>query len=308
MTASQLYKTQTRWLFHAHIKLKFSAFWEDSVFDELYSVMADVDAKYNSYTEGSFIDQINRQTGSFVETDANTISLLERLNQLSNALDGEYDITVMPLIRLWGFYKTSGWSVPSQSEIRKAQTLIDYTSIRTKDQQVSIGHGQEIITGSFIKAFAVDEVADHMRKTGISDAIINAGGSSIYTINNESHPYWQIEINDTEDKNKLLFRLQIANQCYSTSANDNTYLEIDGKRYGHIISPKTGYPSENRQVGIISRDALTGDVLSTGLFNFDKDAFRSKINALSKQYDVEGFMVDKNGEIIFSDHFEKYIL
>jgi thiamine biosynthesis lipoprotein len=308
MASSLLYKTQTRWLFHAHIKLKLSAFWDESVFEELFTVMGTVNERYNSYTEGSLIDQINQQAGSFVNTDATTATLLSRLQDLSDDLTGEYDITVMPLIRLWGFYKTSAWRIPSDDEIRTALSQVGYRRIQSEGTKVAIEKGQEIITGSFVKAFAVDQVTKLMRATGITDAIINAGGSSICAINNDSHPHWQVEVNDTEGEENTLFLLQLANQCYSTSSNENTFLEIEGKRYGHIISPKTGYPSENRQIGIISQDAFTGDVLSTGLFNCDKATFLRRMKFLSDKYSVEGFLIDKNGDMAFSRNFEKYII
>jgi Membrane-associated lipoprotein involved in thiamine biosynthesis len=308
MAPPLLYKAQTRRLFHAHIKLKLSAFWDESVFDELFALMETVNERYNSYAEGSFIDQINRQAGAFVETDATTVQLLNRLKDLSDDLAGEYDITVMPLIRLWGFYKTSAWRIPSDNEIRAALSQVGYRRIQIEGTKVAIEKGQEIITGSFVKAFAVDEVSKLMHATGITDAIINAGGSSICAINNDSHPYWQVEVNDTEWDGNTLFLLQLANQCYSTSSNENTFLEIAGKRYGHIISPKTGYPSENRQVGIISQDAFTGDVLSTGLFNCNKATFLRRMELLSDKYGVEGFLVDKDGDMVFSRNFEKYII
>jgi len=308
MCTPLLYHSQTRWLFHAHIKLKFSLFHPESLFDELFAIMEEIDTRYNSYSEDSFIDRINRQAGRFVETDETTVGLLNRLNKLSDELEDEYDITVMPLIRLWGFYKSEKWRVPSENEIKETLARVGYRSVQTEGMWVRIEPGQEIITGSFLKAFAVDKVAEQMRRAGIGDAIINAGGSSICALNNEAHPDWEIEVDDTEEEEQSLFCLRLANRCYSTSAANNTYLHIDGKRYGHILSPKSGYPSENRQVGIISHDAMTGDVLSTGLFNFDKTAFLQKMEYLSRKYDVEGFMTDKNGDTVFSAGFKKYIV
>jgi thiamine biosynthesis lipoprotein len=308
MTSSLLYKSQTRWLFHAHVKIKLSAFWDESVFDELFAEMEDVDKRYNSYSEGSFIDRINRCAGTFAGVDNTTAELLSRLKSLSDDLDGEYDITVMPLIRLWGFYRDDGWRVPSDTELAEVKPAVDYHSVRIGDGKVMIGRGQEIVTGSFVKAFAADRVTACMRVAGITDAMVNAGGSTICALNDESHPFWQVQVNDDGGDGDPLFMLKLAGLCYSTSSAANTYLEIDGKRYGHIISPKSGYPSGNRQVGIISRDALTGDVLSTGLFNFDREAFVQKMALLSAKYGVEGFLTDGNGVTVFSDGFEKYII
>lgn len=303
--ASLLYKTQTRRLFHAHIKLKISVFFEDSLLDELFAEFEKVDARYNSYSPNSYIHLINEHAGSFVEVDEKTVSLLKQVIELSDDLDGEFDMTIMPLIRAWGFYKNSDFQIPSAKKINDAKKKVNYKSVEFQNISVKIGKRQEIITGSFVKAFAVDEAVKKMKNMAISDAIINAGGSSIFALCNESHPSWPIEVNDIEGN--PLFLLRIANASYSTSANVNTYVEIEGKRYGHIISPKTGFPSRNRQVGIVSKNTVEGDVISTGLFNCTKETFKSKIQFLSSKYGVEGFLIDEKGEIVFSDKFRKYI-
>lgn len=297
-----LYKAQTRFLFHAHIKIKLSAFYEDSIFDELFAVLEDVDKKYNSYQPNSYIGQINKSAGSFVEVNEETIDILKKVISVSELVNGKYDITIMPLIRLWGFYKKQQHSIPSEQEIEEIKHLINYKSIEIKDNKVRIGKGQEIITGSFIKAYAVDKLVDRMIEMGINDAIINAGGSTIKAINNTAHTAWEVIIREPENEN-LLFNLHISNQCYSTSSQTKTFVKIDGKQYGHILDPHTGYPSTNKQIGMISENCLIGDILSTALFNETADGFIEKMKLISKQYDVEGFLIDENDNITFTDGF-----
>jgi thiamine biosynthesis lipoprotein len=290
-----LYKAQTRFLFHAHIKIKLSAFYEDSIFDELFALLEDIDKKYNSYQPDSYIDRINKNSGSFVEVDDETINILKQVIRISGFFDGMYDITVMPLIRLWGFYKDEQKQIPSIEDIKEVQKLIDYKKIEIKGNQVKIGKGQEIITGSFIKAYAVDRLADKMTEIGITDAIINAGGSTIRAINNESHPSWQILVRHPRSE-ELLFKLK--NETYSTSSQAKTYVSIDGKEYGHILNPISGFPSDNKQVGIISDSCMIGDIISTALFNESPEGFLRKTELLSKDFNIKGFMIDNNNKII----------
>lgn len=285
-----LYKAQTRFLFHAHIKIKLSAFYEDSIFDELFALLEDIDKKYNSYQPDSYIDRINKNSGSFVEVDDETINILKQVIRISGFFDGMYDITIMPLIRLWGFYKDEQKQIPSIEEIKEVQKLIDYRKIEIKGNQVKIGKGQEIITGSFIKAYAVDRLADKMTEIGITDAIINAGGSTIRAINNESHPSWQILVRHPRSE-ELLFKLNIANETYSTSSQAKTFVSIDGKEYGHILNPISGFPSDNKQVGIISDSCMIGDIISTALFNESPEGFLRKTELLSKDFNIKGFMI-----------------
>lgn len=298
-----LYKAQTRFLFHAHIKIKVSAFYEDDIFDELYAVLENVNKKYNSYQPDSYIDRINKHSGEFVEVDNETVRILEQIINLSNYFDGRYDITIMPLISLWGFYKDKQEKIPSSEELMAAKELIDYHRIEIEGNRVRIGKGQEIITGSFIKAFAVDKLVEKMADIGITDAIINAGGSTIRAINNESHPAWQVIVRNPDDEQEL-FNFDINNQCYSTSSQNKTFVNIGGKKYGHILNPKTGFPSTTKQIGIISDNCMVGDILSTALFNETAEGFLQKADMLAPYFTFEGFIIDENNRITCTKGFD----
>ncbi|MDR1716753.1 MAG: FAD:protein FMN transferase [Prevotella sp.] len=298
-----LYKAQTRFLFHAHIKIKISAFYEDDIFDELYAVLEDIDKKYNSYQPDSYIDRINKHAGYFVEVDDETVKILERIIGFSAYFDGTYDITIMPLLRLWGFYKDRQQGIPSSEELMAAKKLIDYRRIEIEGNRVRIGRGQEIITGSFIKAFAVDKLVEKMANIGITDAIINAGGSTIRAINNESHPAWQVIARNPDDEQEL-FNLDISNQCYSTSSQAKTFVNIEGKKYGHILNPKTGFPSTTKQIGIVSDNCMLGDILSTALFNETAEGFLQKADILAPDFKFEGFMIDEDNRITCTKGFD----
>lgn len=303
----RLYKAQTRFLFHAHIKIKISAFFDNAVFDELFSLLEDIDRKYNSYQSGSFIDQINRYSGSFVDVDNVTVEILSQVIELSNVIGGAYDITIMPLIRLWGFYKSEGCKVPSRNEIESALRLIDYKRIEIDGNKVRIGKGQEIITGSFLKAYAIDQLRLRMKNMGISDAIINAGGSTIYGMNDEAHPFFGINVRhpDTEG---LMFEMEVSNECYSTSSQAKTFVDVGGQKYGHILNALTGYPSLNKQLGLVSENCMLGDIVSTGLFNESTESFVEKMKRLSCLYDLKGYLMDADGVVTYSDHFTNKIV
>lgn len=305
MSTDRLYKAQTRFLFHASIKIKISVFYPDSIFDELFAVLEEIDRQYNSYQPGSYIDLINRSAGSFVDVNDETIEILKKVIFLSDFFDRRYDITIMPLIRLWGFYKEDQHKLPSLEEINAIKPLVDYRKIEIQDNKVRIAHGQEIVTGSFIKAYAVDKLIEKMRDTGISDAIINAGGSTIYALTDESHPSWEVIVRNPDDES-LLFNLKVANCCYSTSSKSQTHINIDGKQYGHILNPVTGYPSLNRQVGIVSNSCMVGDIVSTGLFNETSEGFLKKMDSLSEYYKMEGYIINEDGEVTCTEGFSHY--
>ena len=320
-----MYKVQVRFLFHSDIKIKIPEIYDDSVFDKLFGILEDVNEKYNSYTENSYIDKINKNSGHFVKVNSETINILSKIIHLSKIIGGEYDITIMPLIRLWGFYKQNP-ILPSLDKIKKVKRLVDYKKIiiDKKRNRVKIEKNQEIITGSFIKAYAIEKIVEEMKKIGIKDAIVNAGGSSIIAINewgiitenpeeereilrNEKGMPIKITQNQYADNDEYndLFEIKIKNKSFSTSNQKNTYILINNEKYGHIISPKTGFPSQNKQVGVITENAFFGDIISTGLYNQTPCKFYEIMGKLSKEMEISGFLIDKDGEIFYFN-MEKY--
>ena len=320
-----MYKVQVRFLFHSDIKIKIPEIYDDSIFDKLFGILENVDEKYNSYSENSYIDKINKNSGHFVKANDETIEILSKIIHLSKIIGGEYDITIMPLIRLWGFYKQNP-ILPSLDKIKKVKRLVDYKKIiiDKKRNRVKIEKNQEIITGSFIKAYAIEKIVEEMKKIGIKDAIVNAGGSSIIAINEwgiiAENPEEEREILRNEkgmpikitqnqyagnDEYNDLFEIKIKNKSFSTSNQKNTYLLINNEKYGHIISPKTGFPSQNKQVGVITENAFFGDIISTGLYNQTPCKFYEIMGKLSKEMEISGFLIDKDGEIFYFN-MEKY--
>ena len=319
-----MYKVQVRFLFHSDIKIKIPEIYDDSVFDDLFGILEEVNKRYNSYSENSYIDKINKNSGHFVKVDIETVEILRKVIHLSKIIGGEYDITIMPLIRLWGFYKKNP-VLPCFEKIKKVKRLVDYKKIiiDKKRNRVKIGKNQEIITGSFIKAYAIEKMVEEMKKIGIKDAIVNAGGSSIIAIDE-----WGIIAENPEDEKEVLrnvngmptritkykysgngnndlFEIKIKNMSYSTSNQKNTYLIIDNEKYGHIISPKTGFPSQNKQVGVITENAFFGDIISTGLYNQTPEGFYEIMEKLSCEMEISGFLIDKSGKIHYFN-MEKY--
>lgn len=292
-----MYKVQVRFLFHSDIKIKIPEIYDDSVFDDLFGILEEANKRYNSYSENSYIDKINKNSGHFVKVDIETVEILRKVIHLSKIIGGEYDITIMPLIRLWGFYKQNP-VLPYFEKIKKVKRLVDY------------------------KKIIIDKKRNRV-KIGIKDAIVNAGGSSIIAIDE-----WGIIAENPEDEKEVLrnvngmpvrltkyeysgngdndlFEIKIKNMSYSTSNQKNTYLMINNEKYGHIISPKTGFPSQNKQVGVITENAFFGDIVSTGLYNQTPEGFYEIMEKLSCEMEISGFLIDKSRKIHYFN-MEKY--
>ncbi len=298
-----LYRVQTRFLFHSHIRIKIPAACGEDQMDSLFDLLESIDRQYNSYQSGSFFDRINKNAGSFVTVDDETVNILRQVKKISAFFDGRYAITVMPLVRLWGFYRDDVRRVPSEAELARVLPLVNDDMIDIDGKKVRIAKGQEIVTGSFIKAYAVDRLLEKMREMKITDAIVNAGGSTMAAVNNAAHPAWQVGV-DVPGTDDPLFVADIANCVYSTSAQGDSFVEIGGKRYGHILNPQTGYPSSSKMVGVMTDSAMLGDMVSTGLFNESPAGFLEKMHHLQKDFSIEGFLMDETGKVTRSAGFE----
>ena len=298
LKANNVYLSKTERLFYCDCKIKIPTQYSHEIMDECFETMAEIDRKYNSYQENSYIDQINKNSGNWVEVDRQLIDLLSLIKKISAITSGAYDITSMPLIRLWGFYHQENNSIPSQENIEQIKQKIDFNKIEINGDYVKIDKGQEIITGSFIKAFAVDKAVEILKKNGVEDALINAGGSTIKVINNAEHPTWGIRIPNAKtsvynEEAKVL----ISNECFSLSGRNENYITIGTQKFGHILNAKTGFPSETLQVGVICEQAFLSDILSTALFAVEPNEFPTVLKELQENFEFEFYRIENNGFI-----------
>jgi len=306
--SSQLYKVQTRYIFHSNIKIKIPVQFSDALLDDLFYSMEQIDRKYNSYAPDSYFDRINRNAGEFVEVDDVTISMLRTIISISDIFEGIYDISIMPLLKLWGFYSDNQVREPNEIELFNTLKNVDYRKITIRGNQVKIDKNQQLITGSFLKAYAVDKVVEILKNEGITDALVNAGGSTIYGMAQHPEDSWPVNTLKSTASPEIMFTANLKNKCYSTSAQFANQITINGKAYGHILNAQSGYPSANKQAGIVSDSCFIGDICSTAIFNCDKGNFSSFIAKLKMKFDLDGFLMDQEDHLIQSTHFNKYLV
>jgi len=292
--ASKSYLTQTQFIFHCHIKIKIPLAFGEALLEQCFQLLRTIDATYNSYQPHSYIGRLNRCAGNALEVDATCIQLIQSANTLSKLTDGQFDISCMALIRLWGFYKQEVSQIPTADEISACLKKVDYQSILIEGNQIQIAPQQEIITASFLKSYAVDQVIAFLRRHGVSDALINAGGSTIAALNNASHPEWKIYIPDPFNLGTYSKQIRLSNACFSLSGSAHNHIVIQDQVFGHIINAKTGYPSETAQLGVLSAEAALGDMLSTALFSLSDTDFPSYLNKLKNHYDFSYFRIARN--------------
>jgi thiamine biosynthesis lipoprotein len=207
-----------------------------------------LDRMLSNYRPESEWSQVNQYAAEHpVHVSRELFDLLSACVEYSRASDGAFDISVGPLMKVWGFYKGSG-HLPHRAEIRGALDKVGYRNLILDRNALTVRYrksGVEIDPGGIGKGYAVDRVADILRKNGIQSGLITAGGSSIYAIGappNEQRG-WRISIRHPKDANRTVQEVFLKDESMSTSGSYEKFFRAEGRIYSHLMDPRTGYPA-----------------------------------------------------------------
>ncbi|MFH1202333.1 MAG: FAD:protein FMN transferase [Candidatus Omnitrophota bacterium] len=237
----------------------------------VFAHIKELETIFNKFDPQSEVSRLNKLGALKVSNEL--IKIIERAKYFHQISNGAFDITVSPLVDLWKHaIKTK--ELPSESQINKAKNLIgmDNISIDRNDYVIKFTKkGLNIDLGAIAKGYAVDEAIEELKKSGINDALINAGGQ-IYCLGTNNGRPWNIGIQDPRDSSKILGYLKLVDRAVATSGNYQQYFILNHRHYSHIIDPRTGYPADNKiaSVTVIAPDGTTADALSTAIFVLGK--------------------------------------
>lgn len=237
--------------------------------------LAEVDRLEDQLTifrESSEVSDINRNAAAApVEVEASLYALLFRSCQLSRETAGAFDITAGPLTRVWGFLRRAG-RLPDPNEIANARSFVGHDKLLLNHAARTIQfarRGVEINLGSIGKGYALDRVAARMRKRGVESALINAGSSSFRAIGRGAPGQggWLVGLRHPRQLDRRLALLRLRDCALSTSGSEEQFFEVDGRRYGHIIDPRSGRPAEGvTSVSVVARSTTVSDALATAFY------------------------------------------
>ncbi|MCX5697540.1 MAG: FAD:protein FMN transferase [Candidatus Omnitrophica bacterium] len=208
--------------------------------------------------------------------------IIKRSKDISQASGGAFDITVAPLVDLWGFTDRK-FKIPQDTEIKETLKLVGSEKIVLNDSNNVVKFsfpGMKIDLGGIAKGYALDCAAKKLKDAGIKSCLINAGGQ-VYALGDKFGTPWMIGIKDPRRVEPTEF-ITLENQSTSTSGNYQQFFIKDGVRYAHIIDPKTGFPAKAGliSVTVTAPEGLTADALSTAIFVLGKE----KGEALAKNF------------------------
>lgn len=214
--------------------------------------------------------KINENAGiKPVAVSADTINMIERSQYFAGSSGGAFDVSVGPVMDLWGFGKTEQ-HVPSDEEIKGAMSLVGYNKVQVDPNHMTVfltKPGMSLDLGGVAKGYATDEAVKALKEAGIQHAIINAGGN-VYALGDkpDGSP-WRVGVQDPRGEKSIIGILYVKDRAVVTSGDYQRYFEQEGVRYHHIIDPTTGKQARDvMQTTVVTDSATDADILSTTLF------------------------------------------
>ena len=250
---------------------------------------------WSATDENSEIYAINH--GENPVLSAETLDLLSFTLEMSAKTDGAFDATIYPVLTAWGF-TTDEHRVPDESELAGLLEKVGYEKVSADGNKISLKQGMMLDFGGAAKGWASDECTKIMRESGVQSALINLGGN-VYALGKRyDGNLWRIGVADPLDENftENVGIISVSDRAVVTSGNYQRYFTQDGKTYGHIIDPKTGYPADNDllSVTIVAEEGKLCDALSTALFVMGREQAEE---FWRENGGFEMILIDKNGGI-----------
>jgi FAD:protein FMN transferase len=251
----------------------------DEVTNQVFQEIDQLDDQMSNYKPGSELSAINREAARHaVIVEPRLFKLIQDSLEYSRESEGDFDITVGPLMKSWGFFRGQG-RLPSKSELAQVLKRIGYRHIKLDTSARTIQFdipGIEIDLGAIAKGYSVDRAAEILRDNGIKVALISSGASSLYALGSPPGEHgWQISVRNPLDTSKAACVLRLQDLSLAVSGDYEKFFKMGGKTYAHIMDPHTGMPVENMlSTAVVSPSATDSDALSTSFFVEGPEAAR----------------------------------
>lgn len=224
------------------------------------------------FVRDSDISRINSSAGIRCEkVGSETYEVLSQAIEFSKCCHGCFDVTIGPLVRLWGESGKKS-EPPGEADIERALPLVGHNALLLDPREMTAGlerKGQSVDLGGVGKGYAADKVLGVFGNYGVSSAFVNLGGNVATMGTKPDGSPWHIGIRHPREENSLIGVVSVAGRSVVTSGDYQRYfIGRDGKRYHHILDPNTGYPAESGLVSVTvaAGSSAAADALSTALF------------------------------------------
>ncbi|MEX2120899.1 MAG: FAD:protein FMN transferase [Pirellulales bacterium] len=253
----------------------------DVVFEAL-DLVDRLEAQLTVYRDTSELMRINRSAGEGpVEVEPALFALIAQAVQLHDETQGAFDVTSGPLSKVWGFYRRAG-ALPGEAQLAAALDSVGsrWLDLDSQARTVRLGRpGMELNLGAIGKGYALDQAARLMLSRGIDDFLWHAGSSSVLARGNrsgagpddagnpEQSPGWIVALDHPMRPGRRLAEIRLVDRALGTSGSGTQFFRHRGRRYGHILDPRTGRPAEGViSSTVVAPTAAEADALATAFY------------------------------------------
>jgi len=287
---------------------------KNQISDDIDEILSEINQSMSTYIKESELSNINFSTISDWQSISDDLfEVIDHAINVSLKTNGAFDITIAPLVNLWGFGPDK-----LQNKI-PTNEIIELTKKNTGYKKISIDKSLKKISkhdpnlqidlSGIAKGFAVDKIAQYLDKRGFKNYLVEIGGELIGKGLNKDNEIWQIGIenpNNNSDTIKRIIRLK--DMAMATSGNYMNYFEKDGVRYSHTINPVTGKPIKHKlaSVTVLDNSAMNADALATAFMVLGSE----KALSLANNLEIAIYLIIKDGkrfEEKYNDYFIPYL-
>lgn len=258
----------------------------------------------------SELSQANAHAGQFWPISADTVEVIDRGLWAGSISEGTFDITFHTLGDLWKFGSVADESPtpPTRAEAKKRAAMVDYRLVELDrdGKRLKVPKGRAIDLGGIAKGFAVDRAAAVLRKAGLENFLVQAGGDLYGAGKKQDGTPWVSGVQDPRGPKGTYFAiLPLENHAFSTAGDYARSYVKDGRRYHHIIDPKTGYPADaSRSVTIWAPTALVADAVDDAVFILGPEKGLKLVESLDG---VGALIVDRDNKVWVSKRLEGHV-
>ena len=264
------------------------------------------EARYSRFIPDSLIGRINAAAGEhWVEVDPDMERIFTLCQDLFFFTRRAFDPTSLPLIKLWN-WKNQPHVTPSEGSIRAALELVGWNKVERRPGAIFLPHaGMSIDLGGIGKEYAVDCVMNMARQRGIPNVLVDFGRDVRVHGHAPDKKFWWIGLEDPRHAGKCWTGVAVTDHAVATSGDTQRFFEINGRRYSHIIDPRTGYPANNgcRAVSVIAPSCTIAGLFSTTVFILgEKEGLQ-----LIETHPGAAGVITSNQTRFYTNRFHEYI-
>jgi len=297
--------SDTKFLMDTILDIKIETKNKDTEFviDAAFEIINEYEKVLSFYNKESQLWKFNNAITNSMPLDEDLLQIYFLSEQLYQDSDFLYDISIGALSELWDFNKLH---IPSEDSIRTAMKYVGFDKLALEGVHLTKPEGVKINLGSLAKGFIIDKVVEYLVSEGIESGFVNAGGDM--RIFGQKKPLRIGIQHPRNNKNELIGVLNIKNKAVVTSGDYERFFELDGKRFHHILDPKTGYPAEGTvSVTVVAPTALFADAYSTALFLMEPDKAIELIDRTNMLEAVIFYLEDSEIKKLESEGMKYYV-